>query len=256
MTSMAPLTSRSHGKTGKQTNGPGALPLPWRHNFWQFYRIVVLGSGSKRNGSDRIRSGPGTPPLAPPLGHVEHKNSFKFNSNVTFLCFLFIFSALAPDSWHFWVFDKCGKAAREKAMRWWWQGKRVTERLNRIPIPPFPIAIQTFCFSCFLSLFFFQPNVVCLFFVSFHCYPKWLHYLYRLFSILFPFCSSLAQTAQDVIHVSVRLSFILMGCILFYFHSEHIRRPGDWCSRSRSIRKKLLRYRFCLIVGHFHKHTK
>lgn len=138
--------------------------------------------------------------------------------------FSFYFLCPGPDSWHFGSLINVAKLLGRR-----WQGNRVTERLNRIPIPPFPIVIETFCFSCFLSLFFFQPNVVCLFFVSFHCYPKWLHYLYRLFSILFPFCSSLAQTAQDVIHVSVRLSFILMGCILFYFHSERTRR----LSRSR-----------------------
>jgi len=54
------------GKTSEQTNGPGALglPLAWRHNFWEFYQIVVLGLVLPRIGWDRIGAGRLFPLLA------------------------------------------------------------------------------------------------------------------------------------------------------------------------------------------------
>lgn len=90
------------GKTSEQTNGPGALvlPLAWRHNFWQFYRIVVLVL--PRIGSDRVGLSLPTPHFWV-LAFVEHKTHLN-SIRMWHFCIFFLFSWLCCCCcvrWHF-----------------------------------------------------------------------------------------------------------------------------------------------------------
>lgn len=173
------------GKTSEQTNGPGALvlPLAWRHNFWQFYRIVVLVL--PRIGSDRVGLSLPTPHFWV-LAFVEHKTHLN-SIRMWHFCIFFLFSWLCCCCcvrWHFGTLINVAKLFGGGGRSHWTLKSNSDSTFSSVFFFVFPDS--RCCFP-------FGQCCCCLFFVSFHCYPKWLHYLYRLFHFRHPsMCSLLA----------------------------------------------------------------
>lgn len=143
--------NRMEGKTSEQTNGPGALvlPLAWRHNFWQFYRIVVLVL--PRIGSDRVGLSLPTPHFWV-LAFVEHKTHLN-SIRMWHFCIFFLFSWLCCCCcvrWHFGTLINVAKLFGGGGQSHWTLKSNSDSTFSSV----------FFCFSWFSMLFSFRAMLL------------------------------------------------------------------------------------------------
>lgn len=178
------------------------------------------------------------------LRQSQAQNSFKFNSNVTF-CVIFSLAFLFSFCFGiFGDFDKCsdgaGRQERERGIErgrgpkkhchWTFKSIWIRRRIRARVRSTFAVLVCLFSFPAqtvrYVVVISVIVVVVCVCFVKFHCYPKngciICTHIFSYFSLSLSLSRAFFLFWLETWFMRVfslllfLLSFVLMGCILFY----------------------------------------